>query len=52
VALLLESLLIVFIASKQDITLLIYPSALIVAVSILLATFGYVFKKDTFGDNI
>jgi uncharacterized membrane protein YqjE len=52
VALLLESLLIVFIASKQDIALLIYPSILIVAVSILLATFGYVFSKDSLQDNI
>lgn len=48
VALLLESLLIVFIASKQDITLLVYPSILIGAVSLLLFTFWYVFKQNTF----
>lgn len=50
VALLLESLLIVFIASKQDITMLVYPAILIIAVSILLFTFGYVFKQDSFGE--
>lgn len=50
VALLLESLLIVFIASKQDISLLIYPSILIVAVALLLFTFGYVYKNDSFGE--
>jgi uncharacterized membrane protein len=47
----LESLLIVFIASKEDIKLIIYPAILIVAVSILLLSFGYVFKRDVFNKN-
>lgn len=45
VALMLESLLIVFISSKQDITLLIYPAALILSVAVLLFAFGYMHRQ-------
>ena len=39
VALMLESLLVVFISSKQDISLLVYPATLIFSVAVLLFAF-------------
>lgn len=45
VAIMLEALLAVFIATKQDISLLIYPSFLILSVSIFLIWFSFMHNK-------